>query len=85
MIAAMGLRYGTPEATDFSESVHRRLALAAYTSSVEMAKERGAFEIFDAKREENNPPLANLYHTTVQAYICRPPLLSKKHSLHCHH
>ena len=55
MIAAMGLRYGTQEATDFSVEVHKTLALNAYRSSVEMAKERGAFEIYDAKREENNP------------------------------
>lgn len=55
MIAAMGLRYGTQEATDFSVEVHKTLALAAYRSSVNMAKERGAFEIYDAKREENNP------------------------------
>lgn len=55
MIAAMGLRYGTQEATDFSVEVHKTLALTAYRSSVEMAKERGAFEIYDAKREENNP------------------------------
>ena len=41
MLAALGLRYGTPEATDFSEKVHRTLALAAYRSSVEMARERG--------------------------------------------
>jgi len=55
MLAALGLRYGTPEATNFSEDVHRQLALAAYASSVEMAKERGAFEIYDAEREKNNP------------------------------
>lgn len=55
MIAAMGLRYGTQEATDFSVEVHKTLALTAYRSSVNMAKERGAFEIYDAKREENNP------------------------------
>ena len=55
MIAAMGLRYGTQEATDFAVEVQRTLALAAYASSVNMAKERGAFEIYDAKREENNP------------------------------
>ncbi|WP_029903708.1 adenosylcobalamin-dependent ribonucleoside-diphosphate reductase [Prevotella sp. 10(H)] len=55
MIAAMGLRYGTEAATDFAEKVHRELALAAYRSSVEMAKERGAFEIFDYDREKNNP------------------------------
>lgn len=60
MLAALGLRYGTPEATDFSESVHRTLALAAYRSSVEMAKERGAFAIYDATREKGNPMLERL-------------------------
>lgn len=55
MIAAMGLRYGTEDATAFAEEVHRTLALAAYHSSVEMAKERGAFEIFDIEREKDNP------------------------------
>ena len=55
MIAAMGLRYGTQEATDFSVSVHKTLALTAYASSVEMAGERGAFLVYDSKREENNP------------------------------
>lgn len=60
MIAAMGLRYGTPEATAFSEQVHKQLALAAYRSSVDMAGERGAFEIFDAAREKNNPFLLRL-------------------------
>lgn len=60
MIAAMGLRYGTPEATDFSEKVHSHLALAAYNSSVDMAGERGAFEVFDHEREKNNPFLNRL-------------------------
>lgn len=60
MIAALGLRYGTTEATDFSESVHRELALAAYRSSVEMAKERGAFEIYDSEREKDNPMINRL-------------------------
>lgn len=55
MIAALGLRYGTPEATAQSVEVHRAVALAAYASSVEMAKERGAFEIYDAEREKSNP------------------------------
>ncbi len=55
MIAAMGLRYGTPEATDFSENIHKSLAIACYGSSVNMAKERGAFEIYDVNREKNNP------------------------------
>lgn len=60
MLAAMGFRYGTEEASAFAEEVQRTLALAAYGSSVEMAKERGAFEIFDAKREENNPFIQRL-------------------------
>jgi len=60
MIAAMGLRYGTPEATAFSEEAHKQLALAAYGSSVTMAEERGAFEIFDASREKDNPFLMRL-------------------------
>ena len=55
MLAAMGLRYGSPEAIDFSVEVHKLVALAAYRSSVDMAKERGAFEVFDYKREANNP------------------------------
>ena len=55
MLAAMGLHYGTEEATEFSEQVHKTVALEAYRSSVNMAKERGAFEIYDAEREKNNP------------------------------
>ena len=68
MIAAMGLRYGTEEATSFSEEVHRTLALAAYRSSVNMAKERGAFEIYDAKREENNPFINRLMAADPELY-----------------
>jgi len=55
MLAALGLRYGTEEATAFSEKVHSTIAVEAYRSSVEMAKERGAFLVYDAEREKNNP------------------------------
>jgi len=68
MIAAMNLRYGTQEATDFSVDVHRTLALAAYRSSVEMAKERGAFEIFSAEREGNNPFILRIKDADPQLY-----------------
>lgn len=68
MIAAMGLRYGTEEATSFAEKVHRTLAIEAYRSSVEMAKERGAFEIFDAKREKNNPFINRLAEEDKKLY-----------------
>ena len=68
MIAAMGLTYGTPEATEFSVSVHKALALAAYRSSVNMARERGAFEIYDAKREENNPFINRIKEADPELY-----------------
>lgn len=68
MIAALGLRYGTSEATEFSENVHRSLALSAYRSSVEMAKERGAFEIYDAQREINNPMVKRIAEADAQLY-----------------
>lgn len=68
MLAALGYKYGTPEATDFSVSVHRTLALAAYGSSVEMAKERGSFEVFDAEREKNNPFINRLKEQDPEMY-----------------
>ncbi|MCM1483582.1 MAG: adenosylcobalamin-dependent ribonucleoside-diphosphate reductase [Muribaculaceae bacterium] len=68
MIAAMGLRYGTAEATDFSVSVHRALALAAYRSSVNMARERGAFEIYDATRESDNPYIKRIAEADPELY-----------------
>ncbi|WP_302590376.1 adenosylcobalamin-dependent ribonucleoside-diphosphate reductase [uncultured Muribaculum sp.] len=68
MLAALGLRYGTPEATSFSESVHRELAVAAYGSSVRMAVERGAFEIFDAVREKDNPFINRLKEASPELY-----------------
>jgi len=68
MLAALGLRYGTDEATDFSENVHKTLALAAYRSSVTMAKERGAFKVFEAKREENNPFIQRLKEADEALY-----------------
>ena len=68
MIAAMGLRYGTPEATDFSVSVHRAVALAAYTESVEMASQRGAFEVYDTAREANNPYIQRLAEADPALY-----------------
>lgn len=68
MIAAMGLRYGTQEATDFSVNVHKTLALSAYGSSVKMASERGAFEIFDADREKSNPFIQRLKDSDAALY-----------------
>ena len=68
MLAALGLRYGTEEATSFSVEVHKALALAAYRSSVEMAKERGAFEVFDAQREANNPYIGRIREADPQLY-----------------
>ena len=68
MLAALGLKYGTPEATDFSESVHKAVALAAYNSSVTMAEERGAFEVYDTEREKNNPYIQRLAQADPALY-----------------
>ncbi len=67
MLAAMGLRYGTEEASAFSEKVHKALAIAAYGSSVNMARERGAFEVYDSAREKTT-----LY---LQASRCIPTII----------
>jgi ribonucleoside-diphosphate reductase alpha chain len=68
MLAALGIRYGTDEGNDFSEKVHRIVALNAYASSVEMARERGAFEIFDAEKEKDNPFILRLKEADPQLY-----------------
>jgi ribonucleoside-diphosphate reductase alpha chain len=68
MLAALGLTYGTADAINFSERVHKTLAVEAYRSSVEMAKERGAFEIYDAKRERNNPFINRLMEADPSLY-----------------
>lgn len=68
MLAALGLRYGTEEATEFSEKVHKTIALNAYRSSVEMAKERGAFEVYDSEHEKNNPFISRLREADPELY-----------------
>ena len=68
MLAALGLRYGTEEATAFSEKVHATIAIEAYRSSVEMAKERGAFQVYDAEREKNNPFVNRIKNADPELY-----------------
>ena len=68
MLAAMGLRYGTEEATAFAEEIHKTLAIAAYSSSVNLAKERGAFEIYDTAREAANPFINRLKEACPSLY-----------------
>ena len=60
MLAALGKRYASDEAIDFSTEIQKMLAYNAYRSSVNLAEERGAFQVFDAKREENNPFIKRL-------------------------
>ena len=60
MLAALGLRYGTTEATDFSVNIHKELALAYFRASVDLAEQRGAFPIYDSEREKENPFIARL-------------------------
>lgn len=68
MLAAMGLRYGTEEATTFAVEVQRTLALSAYRSSVTMARERGAFEVYDTEREKNNPFILRIMEADPELY-----------------
>lgn len=68
MLAAMGLRYGSDEATNFAELVQKTLALAAYRSSVNLAKERGAFPVFDTEREKKNPFINRLREAEPDLY-----------------
>lgn len=68
MLAALGLRYGTDEATECAETVQKTLALAAYRSSVMLAKERGAFEIYDSAREAHNPFINRLKEADPELY-----------------
>ena len=68
MLAALGLTYGTQEATDFAVEVQRTLAVTAYGSSVLMATERGAFEVYDAEREKNNPFILRLKEAAPEMY-----------------
>lgn len=69
MLAAMGLRYGSEEAINFSVGVHRTLACTAYGSSVIMAEERGAFPIYDSNREKLNPFVQRLAQADPQMYM----------------
>jgi ribonucleoside-diphosphate reductase alpha chain len=68
MVAALGLRYGSENAIDFSVEVHKSLALAAYKSSVNMAKERKPFAIYDANKEKNNPFIQRLKNADNELY-----------------
>lgn len=68
MLAALGYIYGTDNAIDFSEKIHKAVAVSAYRSSVKMAKERGSFEVYDAKREENNPYVLRLKDADPELY-----------------
>jgi len=68
MLAALGLRYGTDEALEFSVEIHKFLALTAYRASVDMARERGSFPMYDAQKEANNPFIQRLKEADPQLY-----------------
>lgn len=68
MLAALGIKYGTPEGTDFSVEIHKTLAVEAYRASVNTAKERGPFKIFDANREKDNPFILRLKEADEKLY-----------------
>lgn len=68
MLAALGLRYGSNEALDFSTDIHKRYALSVYSSSVDLARERGCFPIYDSVREEKNPFINRLKESNDELY-----------------
>ncbi|MDA3817651.1 MAG: adenosylcobalamin-dependent ribonucleoside-diphosphate reductase [Prolixibacteraceae bacterium] len=68
MLAALGLPYGSENAIDFSEEIHKTITIEAYRSSVKMAKERGAFEIYDAEREMKNPFINRIKNADAELY-----------------
>jgi ribonucleoside-diphosphate reductase alpha chain len=68
MLAALNYQYGTPEATTFSTDIHKKMALAAYRSSVDMARDRGAFPVYDAIREEKNPMINRIKEADEALY-----------------
>jgi ribonucleoside-diphosphate reductase alpha chain len=68
MLAALGIKYGSEEGNKFSENIHKTLAIEAYRASVNTAKERGAFPIFDAEKEKNNPFIKRLKEADNQLY-----------------
>jgi ribonucleoside-diphosphate reductase alpha chain len=68
MIAALGCRYGTHEATDFSVEVHKLLAIEAYRSSVDLAEERGPFPVYSSEKEENNPFINRIKESALVVY-----------------
>lgn len=73
MLAALGLRYGSQEAIDFAVEVQKTLAVEAYRASVKMAAERGAFPIYDAAKEKDNPMIARIREADPALYeeMCR--------------
>ena len=68
MLAALGLRYGSDEAIEFAVEIQKTLALEAYRASVTMAEERGAFPIYDAAREKNNPMIGRIREADPELY-----------------
>ena len=68
MLAAMGKPYGTPDATEFATNVHKMIAIETYKSSIELAKERGSFPIYDAEKEKDNPFIQRLKEADPQLY-----------------
>ncbi len=68
MLAALGIRYGSDDSIAFSEEVHKTLAIETYRSSMELAKERGTFTIFDAEKEKDNPFLLRIKENDAQLW-----------------
>lgn len=68
MLAALGYRYGSPESNEFAVMVQKTLAIEVYRGSVNLAKERGCFPIFDSEREKNNPFISRIKQAAPDIY-----------------
>ena len=76
MLAALGIQYGSEVGNSFSEEIHKTMAIAAYRASVNTAKERGAFEIFDAERATRRDPYRSSRSTVEDLSATQKPMIS---------
>lgn len=69
MLAGLGIKYASEKGIEFSVNIHKTLAIEAYRSSVDMAKERGAFSFYDSEREKNNPFIQRIKNEDEKLYF----------------
>lgn len=73
-VAAMNFRYGSLASIALVEDIYKILATSVYTSSIQLAEERGAFPVYDFAKEKDHPFLNRV--------ISSVPGLMEKWKLH---